>query len=90
MKKKTFTFLIVAFMVSLGATSQTVRDNIDKAIRDKNAKENSAKADVIIQKKIIADTIQTKVTPAKVVSNTQQVYKIKQKKRKYKSKKKSS
>lgn len=70
MKKKIFTLLFAATMVSVGASSQIIKDNIDKAHNDKNTKEKSAKADVVIQKKIIFDTAQIKLAPQKVISKT--------------------
>jgi hypothetical protein len=90
MKKKLFTLLFAVTIVTINASSQTVRDNIDKAIKDKNAKENSAKADVVIHKKTISDSTQIKITPVKVVSKTQPVNKVKYKKYKYKKKAKTS
>lgn len=88
MNKKTFTFLITALMISMSASSQTIRDNIEKAINDKDAKERSAKADVIIHKKIITDSTVRKGAPTKVASKTPS--KIKHKKHKYKRKYKTS
>ena len=72
-------------MISAGASSQTVKDNIDKAIKDKNVKENSAKADVYIQKKTISDST-TKVSPAKTVVKTAEGNTVKHTKRKHKVK----
>lgn len=77
-------------MLSISTSAQTIRDNIDKAINDKKAKENSAKADVLIQKKTIADSTTTKNTKAKVGSKTPEVNKVKYKKHKYKKKRKTS
>ena len=71
-------------MVSISASSQTVKENIDKAIKDKNVKENSAKADVIIQKQTIADSSTIKKTPEKTVIKTPGVGTVKHKKRKHK------
>ena len=84
-----FTLLFAAVMVSISASSQTIKENIDKAIKDKNAKENSAKADVIIQKKIISDSTQTKIMPVNTVAKTPAT-KVKYKKTKYKKKTKTS
>ena len=39
MKKKIFTLLIAATMVTISGSSQTIKDNIDKAHNDKDAKE---------------------------------------------------
>ena len=85
MKKKIFTLLVVGILVSISASSQTIKDNIDKLAKDKETKERSAKADVLIQKKTIFDTTQIKVTPVKVISKTPTV-KQKYKRSKYKKK----
>ena len=90
MKKKIFTLLVVGILVSISASSQTIKDNIDKLAKDKETKERSAKADVLIQKKTISDSTQIKITPVKVVSKTQPVNKVKYKKYKYKKKAKTS
>lgn len=76
-------------MISISASSQTVKDNIDKAHNDKDAKEKSAKADVLILKKTISDSTQIKVPPQKVISKTP-VTKVKYKKHKFKRKTKTS
>ena len=86
MKKKIFTLLALGIMISISASSQTVKENIEKAKNDKDAEERSAKADVYIHKKIIADSIATKVTPAKTVVKTPGVNKVKHKKHKHKAK----
>lgn len=86
MKKKIFTLVITCIMISINASSQSVKDNIDKAIKDKNAKENSAKADVLIHKKVIADSTTSKVAPANTVVKTAGVNKVKHKKHKHKAK----
>ena len=70
-------------MISTSASSQTIRDNIEKAKNDKDAKELSAKADVIIHKKIITDST-TKITPVKTVAKTPGVSKVKLNKHKHK------
>ena len=85
MKKKILTLLITGIMLSASASSQTIKENIDKAKNDKNVKENSAKADVIILKKTI-DTAQTKIVPVKTVTKTPGVSKVKHKKHKDKVK----
>lgn len=90
MKKKIFTLLLSVIMISAGTTAQTIKDKIGKAINDKNAKDNSAKADVYIIKKIISDTTQskaqTKAVPVKTVIKTPGISKVKHKKRKDKLK----
>jgi len=90
MKKKIFTLLVVGILVSISASSQTIKDNIDKLSKDKETKERSAKADVLIQKKTISDSTQIKITSVKVVSKTPAVNKVKYKPHKYKKKTKAS
>ena len=90
MKKKILTLLVVGILVSISASSQTIKDNIDKAAKDKSNADRAAKADVLIHKKTIHDSTQIKVTPVKVVSKTQPVNKVKYKKYKYKKKAKTS
>ena len=85
MKKKLFTLLFAVTIVTINASSQTVRDNIDKLAKDKSTKDRAAKADVLIQKKTIYDSTQTKTAPAKVISKTPTV-KQKYKRSKYKKK----
>lgn len=85
MKKKFLTLIIAATMISLSASSQTIKDNIDKTAKDKNTADRAAKADVLIHKKIIYDSVQIKTTPAKVVFKTPAT-KSKYKKNKYKRK----
>lgn len=88
MKNKILTLLFAATMVTISASSQTIKDNIDKVMKDKNREEKSAKADVLIHKKVIYDSVQIKPIPSKTVSTktTTQVTKVKQKKHKYKKK----
>ncbi len=91
MKKKIFTFLFIAGFISFSASSQTIKENIDKAAKDKNNADRAAKADVLIHKRIIYDsTSQTKITPNKVVTKTPEINKIKSKKHKCKKKFSSS
>jgi Fic family protein len=100
MKKKFFTFIISGIMISLNASSQTIRDNIDKLAKDKaTQEERAAKADVYIMKKTISDSTQFKTTPAAKVSKTstgtsvskaRKVTKVKSSKTKYKKKSKPS
>ena len=85
MKKKILTLLVVGILVSISASSQTIKDNIDKLAKDKSTKDRAAKADVLIQKKTIYDSTQTKTAPAKVISKTPTV-KQKYKRSKYKKK----
>ncbi len=88
MKKKIFTLLFAVTMVTISASSQTIKDNINKAHNDKDAKEKSAKADVLILKKTISDSTQIKTAPVKVVAKTPAT-KVKYKKLKYKKKTKT-
>jgi 5'-3' exonuclease len=81
--KKILTFFFAGIMISFSASSQTIKQNIDKAIKDKNAKENSAKADVIIQKRTITDSTVTKTKSDKKKIKTP-VTTVKHKKHKHK------
>ena len=93
MKKKIFTLLVVGILVSISASSQTIKDNIDKAAKDRSNADRAAKADVLIHKKTIHDSTQIKVTPVKVVSKTPAapiLNKTKFKKHTYKKKRKTS
>ena len=89
MKKKIFTLLVAVTMVSFSASSQTIKDNIDKAAKDKSTMDRAAKADVLIHKKTISDSTQTKIAQVKVVSKTPEE-KVKYKRHKYKKKAKPS
>lgn len=86
MKKKFFTLIISGVMISLSASSQTIRDNIDKVHKDKNTAERAAKADVLIHKKTILDTTQTKAIEKKIITKTPAGTKAKYKKKKHKKK----
>ena len=90
MKKKIFTLLVSGIMISINASSQTIKENIDKQAKDKANKDRAAKADVLIHKKIIYDSTQIKITPVKVVSKTWPVSKVNYKNHKYKKKTKTS
>ena len=86
MKKKLFTVLITSLIVSISASSQTIKENIDKLAKDKETKDRAAKADVLIHKKIISDSSSaTKVNSAKTVVKTPSST-VKHKKRKHKVK----
>ena len=81
MKKKFFTLMIVSGFC-FSAFSQTVKEDIDRAAKDKSNADRAAKADVLIHKKIITDeSTKVIITPVKVVSKP-----ISQTKKKYKSK----
>ena len=69
----------------MSASSQTIKDNIDKLAKDKNTKDRSAKADVLIQKKTISDSTEIKTSIVKVITKTPAV-KQTYKKSKYKKK----
>ena len=91
MKKRFLTLFIAVIIYSVNASSQTIRDNIDKAAKDKSNAEKAAKADVLIQKKVIYDDLtKIQITPTKVVTTTSAESKTKYKKNKYKQKKKVS
>jgi hypothetical protein len=93
MKTKFITLLFAGSLISFSISAQTIKENIDKAAKDKNTMDRSAKADVLIHKKIITDKTPTTITPIKVVSETPAktpVSKTKPKKSKYKSKRKKS
>lgn len=87
MKRKIFTLLFAATMITISASSQTIKENVDKLAKDKNTQDRAAKADVLIHKKIISDSTQIKTTPVKAVSKTSAI-KIKYSKHKYKKKSK--
>lgn len=87
MKKKLFTLLITGFMISISASSQTIRENIDKLAKDKETKDRAAKADVLIHKKNISvPSSTTKVDSANAVVKTSRPNIVKHKKRKHKVK----
>lgn len=90
MKKKIFTLLIMAAMISISASSQTIKDNIDKLAKDKSTTDKAAKADVLIQQKNIFDSAQIKTTSAKKVSNVNSFVKTKCTAHKHKKKRKVS
>ena len=91
MKKKIFTIMIVS-LASLNGFSQTIKENIDKAAKDKSNADRAAKADVLIHKKVITDeSTKVSVAPVKVVSKsavqTKRKYKVTKKKKKLKTSK---
>lgn len=80
-------------MISINASSQTIKENVDKLAKDKSTRDRADKADVLIHKKIISDSTQIKITPVKVVSKpaaVTAVNKTKFKKHKFKKKTKNS
>lgn len=89
MKKKIFTLLFAVSIISISATSQTIKGNIDKAAKDKSNADRAAKADVLIQKKTVYDSALSKTNSVKVVSKTPTVNKVKHKKHKYRRKQKN-
>ena len=68
MKKEILAMFILGIMAGATASAQTIKDNIDKAHNSKDAKDKSAKADVIIQPKTISDSAASKTVPVKSVS----------------------
>ena len=56
MKKKAATLIFAISLLSTSLFSQTIKEKIDKQIKDPKTAENSGKADVYIQKKTISDS----------------------------------
>jgi len=78
--------IILMFAITLSGTtsfSQTLKERIDKQIKDPKTAENSAKADVYIQKKKLIDSVVNK-------GNDQQLLSKKKNKRKKHCKKDSN
>jgi hypothetical protein len=90
MKKKLFTLLITGFMISITASSQTIKENIDRLAKDKETKDRAAKADVLIHKKTISVPSSTKVDSTNTVVKTSRLNIVKHKNRKHKVKIKKS
>ncbi|MDQ6757582.1 MAG: hypothetical protein M3004_11670 [Bacteroidota bacterium] len=88
MKKKLLLSFFTITLISCSSFAQTIKDNIDKAAKDKNTMDRAAKADVLIQKKIIADSVA--IDGIKKVERVNKVCKVKYNKHKYKRKKKHS
>ncbi len=86
MKKKIYTLLALCIMVSISASSQTVKENIDKLHKDKNTADRAAKADVLMHKKMIYDSTQINSGTPKIKSNSAVVNKVKSCNHKYKKK----
>ena len=86
MKKKLFTLLVTGIMITITASSQTIKENIDKLAKDKETKERGAKADVLIHKKVIADTVAPKISSGKKVVKSPGSNVVKHKKHKHKVK----
>lgn len=82
MKTKFFTIAFSVCLLSLNSISQTVRDKIEKQAKDPITKENAAKADVYVQKKIIFDTVTLKKKGTVIVKDQHKVLIYKKKKRK--------
>ncbi len=57
MQKKAVTLIFIITLLTTNLFSQTVKENIDKQIKDPKTAENAAKADVYVQKKIISDSV---------------------------------
>ncbi len=66
MKNKAITLLSAFTLLSFTSFSQTVKENIDKQMKDPKTAENAAKADVYIQKK--NDSISMQKTKQPVLS----------------------
>ena len=59
MKNKAITLLSALTLLSVTSFSQTVKENIDRQMKDPKTAENAAKADVYIQKKNDSLSMQT-------------------------------
>ena len=59
MKNKAITLLSAFTLLSVTSFSQTVKENIDRQMKDPKTAENAAKADVYIQKKNDSISVQT-------------------------------
>ena len=57
MKKKAVTLIFTITLVTTSVFSQTVKEKMDKQIKDPKNAENSGKADVYTQKKITSDSV---------------------------------
>jgi hypothetical protein len=90
MKTTILTFLFAGSLISFNASAQTIKDNIDKTAKDKNTVDRAAKADVLIHKKVIADSNQIQVSPVQSVATKPAVKKVKYKRHKVKKKAKPS
>jgi len=76
MKKKTVILIFTITLLSTQLFSQSINEKINKQIRDPHTAENSAKADVYIQKKMIEDSLL-------INKNRQAISKKKNKKKKF-------
>ena len=56
MQKKMVTLIFAIILLSTNLFSQTTNEKINKQIRDPKNAENSAKADVYVQKKMLYDS----------------------------------
>ena len=74
MKNKAISLVSVFILLSFASFSQTVKENIDKQMKDPKTAENAAKADVYIQKK--NDSISTQKTNQPVLSGKKKKKKI--------------
>jgi hypothetical protein len=90
MKKKIFTLLTLGIMISVSASSQTIKDNIDKTARDKNTADRAAKADVLIHKKTVYDSTNFKTSSSNATKKKPVLTKTKIRKHKCKTKVKTS
>ena len=57
MIRKAVTLIFAITLLSTSLFSQTVKEKIDKQIKDPKTAENSGKADVYVQKKMINDSV---------------------------------
>lgn len=83
MNNKIFPLIIAGTIISAQGFSQTVKENIDKAAKDKSTADRAAKADVLVQKKTAsiynADS-QSASSVSSNVSASQSHVKVKRKK----------
>ena len=70
MKNKIFALIIAASLITISASSQTIKNNMDKLAKDKATTDKAAKADVLILSKTISDSTQTTVINKKNISTT--------------------
>lgn len=79
--------MIPGLLLSFSASSQTIKNTIDKAARDKATADKAAKADVLIHKTIIFDSTQIRSIHPEQKIQKGGVYKLKVKRHIYKRKK---
>jgi hypothetical protein len=68
MKQKAVVLIFVFTLITATSFSQTVKEKIEKQIKDPKNAENSGKADIYIQKKIIYDPVVIQTKDQSVIS----------------------